>query len=53
MTHRVSSLFNLVNVPSGIWVDEEGRILRINEGTYSEALGDKPYYEPLDLADSP
>ena len=25
-------------MPSGIWVDEEGRILRINEGTYSEAL---------------
>jgi len=32
----VSSLYNLVNVPSAIWIDEEGRIRRINEGTYSK-----------------
>ena len=37
-THRVSSLYNLVNVPSGVWVDEEGRIRRINEGTYSQVI---------------
>lgn len=36
--HRVSSLYNLVNVPSGVWVDEEGNILRIDEGTYSEPI---------------
>ena len=36
--HRVSSLYNLVNVPSAIWVDEAGRVLRINEGTYSETI---------------
>ena len=33
--HTISTLFNLVNVPSGIWVDEEGKIVRINEGTYA------------------
>ncbi len=38
VTHRVSSLYNLVNVPSGIWVNEEGRITRINEGTYSQVI---------------
>lgn len=37
-THRVSSLYNLVNVPSGVWIDEEGRILRINEGAYSRVI---------------
>ncbi len=44
-THRVSSLYNLVNVPSAVWIDEQGRILRINEGTYSRRifLGGKFY----------
>lgn len=34
----MSSLFNLVNVPSGVWIDEQGRIVRINEGTYSAII---------------
>jgi hypothetical protein len=34
----VSSLYNLVNVPSGVWIDEEGRVVRINEGTYSMTI---------------
>jgi len=34
--HTISTLFNLVNVPSGIWIDEEGKIVRINEGTYAK-----------------
>jgi hypothetical protein len=33
--HTISTLFNLVNVPSGIWVDEQGKIVRLNEGTYA------------------
>ena len=33
--HIISSAFNFVNVPSSAWVDEEGRIVRIDEGTYS------------------
>jgi hypothetical protein len=38
VNHRVSSLYNLVNVPSAVWVDEGGQVLRINEGTYSETI---------------
>ena len=34
--HIVSSSFNFVNVPSAAWIDEEGRIVRVDEGTYSK-----------------
>lgn len=34
--HVVSSAFNFVNVPSAVWIDEEGRIVRIDEGTYAK-----------------
>ena len=34
--HIISSTFNFVNVPSAAWIDEEGRIVRIDEGTYSK-----------------
>ena len=37
VNHTISSLFNLVNVPSGVWIDEEGRIVRIDEGTYTKS----------------
>lgn len=40
--HVISSAFNFVNVPSSAWIDEEGRIVRIDEGTYSKthAIGE-------------
>jgi tetratricopeptide (TPR) repeat protein len=34
--HVVSSAFNFVNVPSAAWIDETGRIVRIDEGTYAK-----------------
>ena len=33
-THEISSLFGWVNVPSAAWIDEDGRIVRSNEGIY-------------------
>ena len=30
-THLVSKLYNMVNVPTGVWIDEKGRIARPNE----------------------
>lgn len=29
--HLVSKLYNMVNVPTGVWIDEQGRIVRPNE----------------------
>ena len=34
--HAISSAFNFVNVPSAAWIDETGKIVRIDEGTYSK-----------------
>jgi hypothetical protein len=34
--HIISSVFNFVNVPSAAWIDEAGRIVRIDEGTYAK-----------------
>ena len=33
--HTVSSLFNLVNVPSAVWIDETGKVVRVDEGAYA------------------
>ncbi len=34
--HEISAAFNFVNVPSAAWIDETGKIVRIDEGTYSK-----------------
>ena len=34
-THLVSTLYNMTNVPTGVWINEEGRIVRPNEVAYS------------------
>jgi peroxiredoxin len=33
--HTVSSLYQMVNVPSGVWIDESGKIVRPAEVAYS------------------
>lgn len=32
--HLVSKLYNMVNVPTAVWINEEGRIVRPNETAY-------------------
>lgn len=34
-THQISSLFGWVNVPSAAWIDEDGQIVRSNEGVHA------------------
>ncbi len=33
--HTVSSLYGMVNVPTGVMIDEQGRVVRQDEGTYT------------------
>ena len=33
-THEISSRFGWVNVPAAAWIDEDGQIVRSNEGVY-------------------
>jgi hypothetical protein len=48
-SHTISSLYNLVNVPSAVWIDEEGFVRRIDEGAYSTAneFGGRAEYAPM------
>lgn len=34
--HKISSVFGWVNVPTGCWIDEKGKIVRVNEAAYAE-----------------
>jgi len=34
--HLVSRLYNMVNVPTGVWIDEQGRIVRPNEVAFAD-----------------
>lgn len=43
--HRLSDLYNLVNVPQAIWIDEHGRIVRP-----PETAGSTDHFRRMDLA---
>jgi tetratricopeptide (TPR) repeat protein len=34
--HLVSKLYNMVNVPTGVWINEKGRIVRPNEVAFAD-----------------
>lgn len=42
--HRLSDLYNLVNVPQAIWIDEQGRIVRP-----PETAGSTDHFRRMDL----
>lgn len=52
--HLVSKLYNMVNVPTGVWINEKGRIVRPNEVAFVDdrfkkftALDAEPYLNAL------
>ena len=34
--HLVSRLYNMVNVPTGVWINEQGKIVRPNEVAFAD-----------------
>ena len=48
VNHVISSAFNFINVPAAAWVDENGKIVRIDEGTYAKKhpFGGNEVYAP-------
>jgi tetratricopeptide (TPR) repeat protein len=52
--HLVSTLYNMVNVPTGVWINEEGKIVRPNEVAFVDdrfktftGLDSEPYLTAL------
>ena len=52
--HLVSKLYNMVNVPTGVWIDEHGKIVRPNEVAFVDdrfknfsGLDSAPYLNAL------
>ena len=52
--HIVSKLYNMVNVPTGVWINEKGRIVRPNEVAFVDdrfkkfsGLDSEPYLNAL------
>ena len=53
MKHAVSSAFQLLNVPSGVWIDERGRIVRPAEPAWTESRTDMIGGKPLLIEGAP
>src|SRR5688572_11316130 len=47
-THRMSELFGVINIPNGVWIDEQGTIVRPVEAASPHPATERGAYQPLD-----
>jgi hypothetical protein len=47
-THRMAELFGVVNIPNGVWIDEQGVIVRPAEAASPHPASAERPYQPLD-----
>jgi len=51
--HTVSSVFQFINVPMGVWIDEQGRVVRPAEPAWTESRTDMIGGKPLVIEGAP
>ena len=51
--HAVSSTFQFINVPMGVWIDERGRVVRPAEPAWTESRTDVIGGKPLVIEGAP
>ena len=47
-THRLAELFGVINIPNGVWIDEEGTIVRPAEPANPHPPADERPYRPAE-----
>jgi hypothetical protein len=47
-THRMSELFGVINIPNGVWIDEQGMIVRPVEAASPHPPSDGRRYQPIE-----
>ena len=47
-THRMAELFGVINIPNGVWIDEDGMIVRPVEAASPHPPAERGAFQPMD-----